>query len=106
MAATPKALAKGRPISTWRPGDTVQGFALLRRKEVRQDKSGRDYLDLELADASGSIAGKAWSDSAALANEFDPYDYVKFRGQIQSYRDQLQIKIDNLRRATDDDRAD
>jgi 3'-5' exoribonuclease len=106
MPADAKAAAKGRPISTWRPGDTVQGFALLRKKEVRQDKSGRDYLDLELADASGSITGKAWSDSAALANEFDPYDYVKFRGQVQSYRDQLQIKVDNLRRATDDDRPD
>lgn len=106
MPPPSKSSPEGRPISTWKPGDTVQGFALLRKKEVRQDKSGRDYLDLELADASGSITGKAWSDSAALANAFDPYDYVKFRGQIQSYRDQLQIKVDNLRRATDEDRAE
>ncbi|MBZ0103917.1 MAG: HD domain-containing protein [Thermoanaerobaculia bacterium] len=95
-----------RPIATWSPGDTVLGFALLRKKEVRQDKSGREYLDLELADASGSIPGKAWSDSAALAAEFEPFDFVKFRGQVQSYRDQLQLKVDNCRRVVEADRAE
>lgn len=94
------------PIAAWQAGDTVQGFALLRRKDVRQDKVGRDYLDLELADASGSITAKAWSDSAALAAEFAAFDFVKFRGQVQSYRDQLQLKVDNCRRAMEADRAD
>lgn len=97
---------KNRPIATWEAGDTVQGFAYLKRKEVRQDRSGRDYLDLELADASGSILGRAWSDSSALATDFAARGYVKFRGQVQSYRDQLQIKVDQCRPATADDAKD
>ena len=79
----PSSRDRSRP---GRRGDTVQGFALARRRDLRQDKSGRDYLDLELADASGAIAAKAWSDSAALAQSFAAHDYVKFRGQVQSYR--------------------
>ena len=51
------------PIREWREGDSVVAFVLLTKKEVRQDKSGRDYLDLELADQTGSMIGKAWSDS-------------------------------------------
>jgi len=94
------------PIASWQAGDAVQGFALVRRREQRQDKAGRSYLDLELADASGSIAAKAWSDSAALAQEFAAHDFVKFRGQVQSYKEQLQLKLDNCRRATEADRAD
>lgn len=94
-----------RPIAEWQAGDTVSGFALVRRREERRDKGGRTYLDLELADASGAIGGKAWSDSAALAQSFAAGEFVKFRGQVQSYRDQLQVKIDNCRRATDEDRA-
>ena len=99
-------LAKNQPIATWNAGDAVQGFAYLKRKEIRQDRSGRDYLDLELADASGSILGRAWSDSSAMATEFAARGYVKFRGQVQSYRDQLQLKVDQCRQAGESDRAD
>ena len=97
---------RNRPIATWTAGDAVQGYALVRRRELRQDKAGRDYLDLELADASGSIAAKAWSDSKALAHEFGAHDFVKFAGQVQSYREQLQLKLDNCRVATAADRED
>lgn len=97
---------KNQPIATWSAGDTVVGYAYLKRKEVRQDRSGRDYLDLELADASGSILGRAWSDSSALSTDFAPRGYVKFRGQVQSYRDQLQLKVDQCRPATAEDRKD
>ena len=100
------ALLRNRPIATWKAGDAVQGYALVRRRELRQDKSGRDYLDLELADASGSIAAKAWSDSKALAHAFAAHDFVKFAGQVQSYREQLQLKLDNCRVASADDRED
>jgi len=95
-----------RPIAAWQAGESVHGFALVRRRDERRDKGGRAYLDLELADASGSIAGKAWSDSAALQQSFAPGDFVRFRGQVQSYRDQLQLKVDQCRRATEADRAD
>lgn len=95
-----------RPIATWQAGDVVHGFALLRRREERRDKGGKLYLDLELADASGAIAGKAWSDSPALGQSFAAGDFVKFRGQVQSYRDQLQVKVDNCRRAVEADRAE
>ena len=90
-------IVKNQPIATWNAGDSVQGFAFLKRKELRQDKSGKDYLDLELADSSGSITGRAWSDSSALASAFAARGFVKFRGQVQSYRDQLQIKVDQCR---------
>jgi 3'-5' exoribonuclease len=94
------------PIATWQAGDAVQGFALVRRRDLRQDKSGRDYLDLELADASGTIAAKAWSDSQALSQSFAAHDYVKFRGQVQSYKEQLQLKLDNCRRVIEADRRE
>jgi len=92
-------------LASFQEGDAVQGFALVRRKEVRQDRGGRSYLDLELADASGSLVAKAWSDSAALAQSFAAGEFVAYNGTVLSYRDQLQLKIDNCRRATDADRG-
>ena len=95
---------KNEPIASWAEGDTVSGFALVSRKELRQDRNNKDFLDLELKDSSGSIVGKAWSDSAALAAEFEAHDFVAFRGQVKLYRDQLQLNVIECRRTTDEDR--
>ncbi len=104
--APSRPFAPFAPIATWKSGESVSGFALLKRREERRDKGGKSYLDLELADASGSIPAKAWSDSAALGQSFAAGEFVKFRGQVQSYREQLQLKVDNCRLAIDADRAD
>lgn len=94
------------PIGAWQEGDKVQGFALVTKKEVREDRRGLTFIDLELADRTGSIAAKVWADSDALEAEFDAHDFVKIRGRVQEYRERLQLVIERCRRAGDDDRAD
>ncbi len=94
------------PINAWQEGDKVQGFALVTKKEVREDRRGLTFIDLELADRSGSIAAKVWADSDALEAEYDAHDFVKIRGRVQEYRERLQLVIERCRRAGDDDRAD
>ena len=92
------------PIHNFEDGDSVSGFAYLAKMERRQDKNGRDFLDLVLKDASGSISGKVWSDSPALNGNYELHDFVAFRGTLQSYRDQLQMNVRECRRAIEDDR--
>jgi 3'-5' exoribonuclease len=99
----PKIL-RNAPIRTWEAGDSVQGFALLTRKELRQDRNGKSFMDLELADASGSMVAKIWSDSPALNGRFEAHQFVAFRGSVKNYRDQLQLTIDDCREAADGDR--
>ncbi len=97
-------IRRNAPIRTWEAGDTVQGFALLTKKELRQDRNGRGFLDLELADASGSMVGKVWADSPALASQFEAHDFVAFKGSVKSYKDQLQASIDECRTVNEEDR--
>lgn len=92
------------PIASWAAGDQVQGFALLVKKELRQDRNGKSYLDMVLADATASIAAKVWSDTPALTATYEAHSFVAFRGMVKSYREQLQIAIDDCREANDDDR--
>lgn len=96
---------KNRPIAEWEAGDRVQGFALLARKELRTDRNGRQYLDLELRDASGFISGKVWADSPALEAEFEASEYVAFEGTVTSYRERLQINVRQCRRTEESDRG-
>jgi 3'-5' exoribonuclease len=95
---------RNKPIRSWVSGDIVQGFALLTKKEKREDRNGKSYLDLEIADASGSMVAKIWADSPAMQGAFDTHRFVAFRGAVKSYRDQLQLSIDDCREATEDDR--
>jgi len=92
------------PIATWESGDQVQGFALLAKKELRQDRNGKNYLDMVLADASGSISAKVWSDTPALHGDYEAHGFVAFRGLVKSYKDQLQIAVEECRAVTDEDR--
>ncbi|HVT59084.1 MAG TPA: HD domain-containing protein [Thermoanaerobaculia bacterium] len=97
-------LQRNVQIRSWEAGDSVEGFALLTKKELRQDRNGKSYLDMELADSSGSIVAKIWADSPALNGQFEAHRFIAFRGSVKSYRDQLQLSIDNCREANDEDR--
>lgn len=92
------------PISHWQDSDFAQGFALVVRKEVRQDRKGRDYVDLELADATASLAAKIWPDSPAIRETFAEKDFIAFKGTVREYRDQLQLNLDHCRRVNEGDR--
>ncbi|HEX2254706.1 MAG TPA: HD domain-containing protein [Thermoanaerobaculia bacterium] len=97
-------LRRNEPIRAWEAGDTVQGFVLVTKKEVRQDRNGRSYLDVEVADSTGRMISKVWADSAALGASWEAHDFVAIRGLVKNYRDQLQLSIDDCRVAGDEDR--
>jgi 3'-5' exoribonuclease len=94
---------RNEPIRNFKEGDSVAGFGLVTKKELRQDKNGRDFLDLVLVDASGSISAKVWSDSRALEGDYDQHDFVAYSGLVQKYRQQLQLNVKECRRATEAD---
>ncbi len=95
---------RNTPIRTWENGDIVQGFALLTKKEQRLDRNGKTFLDMEIADASGSMVAKVWADSPAMSTQYDAHKFIAFRGSVKSYRDQLQLSIDDCREANESDR--
>jgi len=95
---------KEHPIANWQTGETVTGFALLARREKRQDRNANDYLDLELVDATGRIIGKVWGDSQAIQGDYEAGDFVAFKGLVKNFRDRLQLTVLKCRKATDADR--
>ncbi len=82
----------------------MAGFAVVTRREVRADKNGRDFVDLDLADASGTINAKLWPDLAAASGAIDLHGFVAFEGQVQSFKDQLQLVLRKIRPAGEADR--
>lgn len=81
-------------------GDNPLQFLEVRSKESRKTRSGQSYLDLVLGDATGTIPAKMWSDAIRKwGQDFEPGDFVKVEGRVESYKDRPQMVVEKIRRA-------
>lgn len=84
---------------------SFEGFCLVRSCEVRTNVKGAAYLDMVLADCEGEGSAKFWNYSAEMGT-FQPDDIVKVRGTITIFKENEQLKIEKIRRATEEDGVD
>jgi 3'-5' exoribonuclease len=66
---------------------------LATRKQLRPNRNGQLYLQVELADRSGAITGRMWNASDEDFESFDEGDYVRVEGTVQLYSGALQIIV-------------
>lgn len=84
-------------IKDLKEGTAVRQYFLLRRVEKRLDKTGKPYLAVILGDQSGTMEARVWSDM--VPNCPGPYaagDEVGLRGQVSSYKGELQVNIQTM----------
>jgi 3'-5' exoribonuclease len=82
---------------------TVEGVFAVVRKERRRTRAGAPYLALELADASGRIEGRVWSDVELLDTRFEQGDAVRVLGRVERFGGKLQLQVRSLEAAEDAD---
>lgn len=80
-----------------RPEEPVVEFFLVRSKNRLTTRTGKPYLDLELQDRTGIVAAKMWDGVEKVDSAFNRGDIIKIKGSSHLYREQLQLKIDDLR---------
>jgi 3'-5' exoribonuclease len=73
----------------------------VRVKEVRQKKTGEQYLSLVLGDRAGEVDAKMWDNVAEVLDTFERDDFVKVKGLVQVYHNRPQLTIHKLRRMED-----
>ncbi|MGH9676048.1 MAG: OB-fold nucleic acid binding domain-containing protein, partial [Candidatus Acidiferrum sp.] len=78
---------------------TILTFFLVNEKEIRNTRAGKSYLRLELGDRTGSIEAVMWDQVDAVAKDINRGDVVKVNARVESYRNKLQLTLQNLRRA-------
>jgi 3'-5' exoribonuclease len=67
-------------------------------KQLRPNRNGNLYLQVELSDRSGSIAARVWNANDALYKSFENGDYVRVEGTAQLYHGAMQIIATKLRK--------
>jgi len=84
-------------VSDLKEGQPVSSCFLVREKEVRTSRSGETrWLQLELADRTGSISAKMWDNFAALAATFERDDVVQIRGRVKLYNGQKELTLEQI----------
>ena len=89
--------------------EDIIDFFMVKAANIAQDKRGRDYLDLTIADMTGEINAKKWDlppeESAKLAGIKDG-DIVKIKGHVNEWNGIKQLKILQVRKAAPTDNID
>lgn len=84
-------------------GDSFEGFVLIKSFNVKTGQTGKSYVDMVLADQKGDINGKIWNYTEEQFKDYKPHILVKVRGSVVSWMNSLQMKIEKIRLATEND---
>ncbi len=85
-------------ISDLKPGDRINQFFLIKRKERRKTRTGKNYLDLTVTDRTGTLAAKIWSEAMEQLDPlFSEGQFAGVAGKIESFQDEPQLTIERIR---------
>ena len=71
--------------------ESVDQVFLASAKQLRPNRNGDYYLQLELSDRSGSVDARLWNASESDYRSFDNGDYVHVAGTTQLFQGKVQI---------------
>ena len=79
-------------------GDTIEEVFLATDKQLRANRNGNLYLQLDLRDRSGSISARLWNAGEHLFRSFDSGDFLLVKGKVQLFQGSLQMILSHLER--------
>ena len=90
-------------LSEIRRDDRFEGYLIVRAAEQRAAASGKNYLDMTLADRSGSINAKMWDGTVQPPV---PGSIVKVRATGNEFNGRMQLRVERIRPAERNDAVD
>ena len=90
-------------LSDIRRDDRFEGFLIVRSAEQRAAASGKNYLDMTLADRSGSINAKMWD---GIVQPPVAGSIVKVRATGNEFNGRMQLRVTALKTADRRDAVD
>ena len=94
----PPAESKRRFVQTLADGENVEEVYLASDKQLRANRNGNLFLQLELRDRTGSISGRLWNAGEALFRSFEAGDFVLVKAKVQLFQGSLQMILNHVAR--------
>jgi 3'-5' exoribonuclease len=83
--------------------ESIDQVFLASQKQLRPNRNGNLYLQVELSDRSGSISGRMWNADDADYRCFEDGDFVRVEGNSQLYQGAMQLIVTGISKARDDE---
>jgi 3'-5' exoribonuclease len=87
-----------RYVQRFADGDNIEEVLLVTEKQLRANRNGNLYLQLELRDRTGSISARMWNAGEPLFKSFDEGDFLLVKGKVQLFQGALQMILSHLER--------
>jgi 3'-5' exoribonuclease len=71
---------------------------LITDKQLRANRNGNLYLQIELRDRTGSISARLWNAGEHLFRSFEAGDFLLVKGKVQLFQGALQMILGHLER--------
>jgi 3'-5' exoribonuclease len=92
-----------RFVSQLAHNEAVQQVFLASEKQLRPNRNGNLYLQVDLSDRSGSINARMWNASEDDYRSFENGDFVVVDGATQLFQGNMQLIANRIRRARPDE---
>ncbi|MFV0437060.1 MAG: 3'-5' exoribonuclease YhaM family protein [Desulfopila sp.] len=77
-------------------GDRVDDIFWVKSVRLAETRAGKPYLIVVVMDKTGELSGPIWENVEHFQQLCQPGSCVQLKGMAQSYRDKLQLKIDEV----------
>jgi len=79
-------------------GDSIEDVYLVTDKQLRANRNGNLYLQLEVRDRTGAISARLWNAGEHLFRSFETGDFLQIKGKVQLFQGALQMILSHLDR--------
>jgi 3'-5' exoribonuclease len=85
-------------VQVMKDGDTIEEVYLVSDKQLRANRNGNLYLQVELRDRTGAISARLWNAGEHLFRSFDTGDFLQVKGKVQLFQGALQMILSHIDR--------
>ncbi|MDX1964002.1 MAG: HD domain-containing protein [Pirellulales bacterium] len=83
--------------------EQIDQIYLASGKQLRPNRNGQLYLQVDLSDRSGTLSGRLWNAQEGDGSRFEDGDFVRVRGTAQLYQGAMQLILSDIQRANSAD---
>jgi 3'-5' exoribonuclease len=92
-----------RYINQFGSQEQINQIFLAAQKQLRPNRNGNLYLQVDLSDRTGSIAGRMWNAGDADYRGFEDGDFVRVEGNTQLFQGAMQLIVTGIHKARPDE---
>lgn len=87
-----------RAIQLLTDGESIDEIYMVTDKQLRTNRQGNFFLQIELRDRTGAITGRLWNANEPQFRSFSEGDFLRIKGKVQLYQGALQVLFTHFER--------